>query len=62
MLEHWKELLVGLALAVAGAAGGVYATTSTNEQAIGIIREDVAYLRDRVDAIYDRLPAKDAQP
>jgi hypothetical protein len=55
-VEHWKELLVGLGLAIAGAAGGVFATTQANEQSIVTIRDDVTYLRSRVDAIYDRLP------
>lgn len=61
MLEHWKELVAGLAVLVAGAAGGVYATTVHNEATIEVIQDDISYLRSRVDAIYDRLPAKEAR-
>lgn len=58
MIEHWRELTVGLGLAIAGAAGGVYATSVANSTAIERIEEDVSYLRHRVDDIYDRLPAR----
>jgi hypothetical protein len=32
---------------------------ATTDTAVDALKDDVHYIRDRVDAIYDRLPAKD---
>lgn len=60
-MEHWKELLVGVGLTVAGAVGGMFTMTVAHQTTIERIEDDVTYLRDRVDAIYDRLPERGAQ-
>jgi copper oxidase (laccase) domain-containing protein len=57
-MEHWKELVAAVIAAGASAAATGWATTQVHEAKIANMRDEVRYIRERVDAIYDRLPGR----
>jgi len=58
MKDLWIKAAAGLAVAAASAGATAWATTQSNEQRIVTIESELSYIRGRVDAIYDRLPAR----
>lgn len=55
MKNYWKELLIALAIAGAGASGGAFATTVVSESRINTLEDQFFYIRARLDYIADRV-------
>lgn len=54
-MKPWKELAIGLALSALAGMGTAWATVEANKTSIDHLRADVVYIRERIDALYDRL-------